>query len=86
VPNFSVRALKCNEKNVAEEYCWAITQAAGRSCLQPIGFRFGAWVYTQLTLYTYMYKHMYVFVYIHIQGVSGRIVNILGGGSMDSSE
>ena len=31
-PNFTVLEWKCNESNVAEEYCWTITQAAGRSC------------------------------------------------------
>jgi len=28
----------------------------------------------------------YIHIYIYIQGVSGGIVNILGGGSMDYSE
>ena len=27
-----------------------------------------------------------IFVFLNIQGVSGRIVNIFGGGSMDYSE
>ena len=27
-----------------------------------------------------------IYIYIYIQGVSGRIVNILGGGSMENSE
>jgi hypothetical protein len=27
-----------------------------------------------------------IYIYIYIQGVSGGIVNILGGGSMDYSE
>jgi len=30
-PNFSLREWKRSEKKLAEEYCWAITQAAGRS-------------------------------------------------------
>jgi hypothetical protein len=29
---FSARELKRDEKKVAEEYYWAMTQAAGRSC------------------------------------------------------
>jgi len=29
---------------------------------------------------------VYAYIYIYIQGVSGGIVNILGGGSMDYSE
>ena len=32
VPSFSLREWKCNGKNMAEEYCWAMTKAAGRSC------------------------------------------------------
>jgi hypothetical protein len=31
VSNFSLRVLKRNETEVEEEYCWAITRAAGRS-------------------------------------------------------
>ena len=30
-PNFSLGEMKCNEKMVADESCWAITQAVGRS-------------------------------------------------------
>jgi len=26
-----LRKLKCNELKVAEEYCWVVTQATGRS-------------------------------------------------------
>jgi hypothetical protein len=29
---------------------------------------------------------IYIYIYIYIAGVSGGIVNILGGGSMDYSE
>jgi len=29
---------------------------------------------------------IYIYIYIYIYGVSGGIVNILGGGSMDYSE
>jgi hypothetical protein len=29
---------------------------------------------------------VYIYIYIYIQVVSGEIVNILGGGSMDYSE
>jgi hypothetical protein len=31
-PNFSLQEWKLSETNVAEEYWWATTQAAGRSC------------------------------------------------------
>jgi len=30
--------------------------------------------------------YIYIYIYIYIQSVSGGIVNILGGGSMDYSE
>jgi len=30
--------------------------------------------------------YIYIYIYIYIQGVSGEIVNILGGGSMYYSE
>jgi len=32
------------------------------------------------------HTHTHIPIYIYIQGVSGGIVNILGGGSMDCSE
>ena len=32
-----------------------------------------------------MQLFIYIYIYIYIQGVSGGIVNILGGGSMDYS-
>jgi len=32
------------------------------------------------------YRSNYIYIYIYIQDVSGGIVNILGGGSMDYSE
>jgi len=35
---FSVRELKHDEKNSAEEYYWAMTQAAGRSCYCRSGY------------------------------------------------
>ena len=31
-------------------------------------------------------RYIYIYIYIYIQGVSGGIVNILEGGSMDCSE
>jgi len=31
-------------------------------------------------------RYIVIYIYIYIQGVSGGIVNILGGGSMDYSE
>jgi len=34
----------------------------------------------------YMYVCMCIYIYIYIQGVSGGIVNILRGGSMNYSE
>jgi len=33
-----------------------------------------------------IYKYIYIYIYTYIQGVSGGIVNILGGGTMDYSE
>ena len=37
-------------------------------------------------VYIYIYIYIYTHTYgIYMQGVSGRIVNILGGGSMDYS-
>ena len=45
---------------MAEEYCWAITQAAGRSCggrsdssVLGVGFQLDSLVYS------YMFEHMY---------------------------
>ena len=34
----------------------------------------------------YIYIYIYTYTYIYSQGVSGGIVNVLGGGSMDYSE
>ena len=55
----SLREWKCNEK-VAEEYCWAITQAMGRSCCGRSGssvldftFQLGSLLCTQTV------DHMY---------------------------
>jgi hypothetical protein len=31
-------------------------------------------------------EHIYIYIYIYIKGVSGGIVNIVGGGSTDYSE
>ena len=38
-------------------------------------------------LYTHTHTHtyIYIYIYIYIEDVSERIVNILGGGSMDYS-
>ena len=33
-----------------------------------------------------LHIYIYIYIYIYIQGVSGGIVNVLGGGSMDYSE
>jgi hypothetical protein len=52
-PHFSVRELKRHETKVAEEYCWAITLATGRSCccrsgssVLDFGFQLDSLVYT----------------------------------------
>jgi len=37
-PNFSSRKRKRNETKVMEEYCWAITQAAGPPCCAALKF------------------------------------------------
>ena len=34
-------------------------------------------------VYVHIYISVYIYIYIYIQGVSGGIVNMLGGGSMD---
>jgi hypothetical protein len=40
--------------------------------------------YTHTHTHTHIY--IYIYIYIYIQGVSGGIVNIFGGGSLDYSE
>ena len=39
-----------------------------------------------LYIYIYIHTHTHTHTHIYIQGVSGEIVNVLGGGSMDYSE
>ena len=39
-----------------------------------------------LIIYIYIYIYICMYVYMYIQGVSGGILNILGGGSMDYSK
>jgi hypothetical protein len=60
-PNFSLQEWKRNETKVEEEYCWAITQAMGRSCcgrsgssVLELGFQL------DLLAYTYLFHHMHI--------------------------
>jgi hypothetical protein len=60
VPNLSLREWERNVTKMAEEYCWAITQAAGRSSCGPssssvlkFGFQLDSLVYT------YTAEHMH---------------------------
>jgi hypothetical protein len=55
--NFSLRELKHNETKVAEEYCWAITQAAGRPCCGQSGSSWGA-DFNRTLLYVHIYVHV----------------------------
>jgi len=50
VPNFLLCEYKHNEKKMEEEYCWAITQAAGQSCCGPSGSTLcvGVWISTAI--------------------------------------
>jgi hypothetical protein len=43
-------------------------------------------VKTDIYIYIYIYIYMYTAFLVYIQGVSGGIVNVLGGGSMNYSE
>jgi hypothetical protein len=57
-PNFSLLGIKAHAKKMAEEYCWAITQVAGRSCCGRSGssvFEFGF----QLCVATHTADHMH---------------------------
>jgi hypothetical protein len=50
--NFLLAGVKAQETKVAEEYCWAITQAAGRSCCglsSSSVLEFECFLHTQLT-------------------------------------
>jgi len=58
-PYFSLLRWKHNEKEVAEEYCWATTHAGvrsycGRSPSSDLGFGFK------------LDSHIYIYIYIHI--------------------
>jgi hypothetical protein len=58
--NFSFRIEKRNETKVAEEYCWAITQAEGRSCYGRSGFSVLEFGFQMDSLvYAYVADHMY---------------------------
>jgi hypothetical protein len=53
--DFFLLEWKHNEEKVAEEYCWVITQAAGRSCcgrlhscVLEVGFHFDCLAYTDI--------------------------------------
>jgi len=70
-PKLSLREWKRNEKKEAEEYCWAIIQAAGRSYRGRSGssvLEFGFLL--DSVVFTYLYVYVYIYIYIYIQGVS----------------
>ena len=51
--------LTCNEMNVAEEYCWAMTQAARRSYCSPSGssvLKFGFHIHCLACTYRPIYR------------------------------
>jgi hypothetical protein len=75
-PNFSLREWKRNEKKEAEEYCWAITQAAGRpyrgrsgSSVLGFGFQLDSIVFTYLYIYIYIYMCVCVCVYVYVPSI-----------------
>jgi hypothetical protein len=56
--DFSLLEWKHNEEKVAEEYCWVITQAVGRSCcgrlcscVLEVGFHFDCRAYTDICIH-----------------------------------
>ena len=69
-PNFSMWECKRNETNLAEEYCWAMTQAAGRSfcgrsgaSVVGLGFKLDSAIY----VYIHTHVHTYIRVIRHCQ-------------------
>jgi len=65
---------------MTEEYCWAITQAVGRSCCGPLGsslsemyttfrMKFLLCVCVCVCVCIYIYIYIYIFVYLYV----GRI-------------
>jgi len=55
--------LTCNEMNVAEEYCWAMKQAARRPCYSPSGssvVKFGFHIHCVACTYRPIYSWRYV--------------------------
>jgi len=65
VPNISLREPKRNETQVAEEYCCAITQAAGRSCCSRSGSSVFECGFTP-NFFIHVYVWSYVCVYTYI--------------------
>jgi hypothetical protein len=64
-------------------------QAQGsRLCVRDEATQVCMYVYVCICIYIYIYIYIYTYIHtcIHTQGVSGGIVNILGGGRLDSSE
>jgi len=67
--NFRLREWNRNQIKVTEEYCWAITQAAGRSCYDRSDSRV-CWSlnfnWTPLCVCVCMCMCVYVYIYIYI--------------------
>jgi hypothetical protein len=55
VPNFSLRELKHSEMKMVQEYCWAITQVAGRSRCGRLG---SSVLEFKVQLDTFLYRHI----------------------------
>ena len=61
---FRLREWNRNQTEVTEGYCWAITQAAGRSCCDRSGSRV-CWSlnFNWTPLYVYIYIYIYIYIY-----------------------
>ena len=61
LPKFSLREWKRSEMKVVEEYCWAMTQTAGRSCCSQSGSSL-SFIWSALyRLYVYSWPYVYLF-------------------------
>jgi hypothetical protein len=61
-PKYSLRESKFSQTDLTEEYCWAITQAAARSCCIRSDFsvlEFGFKLHS--LVHTYVVDHMHIF-------------------------
>jgi len=88
--------IKPNEMHLRSiyEFCdYGLAQLDSKSIFrwnfQPIFVRYNndpVRMYVYVYICMYLYICMYIYIYIYMQGVSGGMVNILGGGNMDHSE